>query len=122
MRMTGFVLAGALLMASPAYAGEKDPARVSMLAGSFGGVAESCGLLTKEYGSRVNKLLRYMVKHMDGNYSKSEAFIDSYNSMRKKTYKQQLSQRTIDCEDAKREFENLSINQPGWTVKTGWHS
>ncbi len=122
MRMTRFILAGVLLIASPAFAGEKDPAKVSELAGSFGGVAESCGLLTKEYGSRVNKLLRYMTKHMDGNFRKSESFIARYNSMRKQTFKRQLSQRTIDCMDVKREFENLSINQPGWTVKTGWHS
>lgn len=39
MRMTRFVLAGALLVASPAFAGEASPAKVSEMAGAFANLA-----------------------------------------------------------------------------------
>jgi len=122
MRITGFAVAGALLIASSALASEKDPVKVSELAGSFGGLAESCGLFSKAYDNRVKKLLRYLVSHRDGGYSESERHIAGYIALKKEAYKLQLSQRTIDCMDVKREFENLWINRPGWTVKIGWNS
>jgi hypothetical protein len=118
MRMTRFVLAGALLVASPAFAGEASPAKVSEIAGAFAGVAESCGLSTKEYTGRVEDLL----KHMAGNSGEAEQLIASYNSKKKETIAEEQNERSIDCMDAKRRFEELPINQSGWTVETGWAS
>ncbi len=114
MRMTRFVLAGALLIASPAFAGEANPAKVSEIAGAYAGVAESCGLSTKAYTSRVEELLR----HMAGNSGDADQLIASYNSKKEETITQEQNERSIDCMDGKRRFEELPINQPGWTVET----
>ena len=108
MRMTRFALAGALLIASPAFAEEENPATVSEMAGTLAGVAESCGLSTKAYSSRVEALLR----HMAGTSGDAAQLIASYKSKKKETMTQEQSERTIDCMDAKRRFEELPINQP----------
>ncbi len=118
MRMTRLVLAGALLIAGPAFAGEANPAKVSEIAGAFAGVAESCGLSTKAYTSRVEDLL----KHMAGDSGEAEQLIASYNSKMKETITEEQTERSIDCMDGKRRFEELPINQPGWTIENGWAS
>jgi VIT1/CCC1 family predicted Fe2+/Mn2+ transporter len=118
MRMTSFVLAVALLISSPAFASESNPAKVSEIAGAYAGVAESCGLSTKAYTSRVEELL----KHMAGNSGEAEQLIASYNGKKEETITKEQNERSIDCMDGKRRFEELPINQPGWTVETGWVS
>ena len=90
----------------------------SEIAGAFAGVAVSCGLSIKAYTSRVEELL----KHMAGNSGEAEQLIASYKSKKKETIAEEQNERTIDCMDAKRRFEELPINQPGWTVETGWVS
>ncbi len=110
-------VAGSLL-AAPALASEADPARVSEVAGAFAGVAESCGLSTEAYSERVADLLQ----HMAGDAGQAEQLIAGFDSKKKETIAQEESERTIDCMDAKRRFEELPINQPGWTVETGWAS
>ena len=106
------------LCAGPVFAGEADPARVSEIAGAFAGVAESCGLGTEAYSKRVEDLLT----HMAGDAGQAEQLIAGFDSKKKETIAQEESERTIDCMDAKRRFEQLPINQPGWTVETGWAS
>lgn len=113
----GILWAG-LLWASPALAGEASPARVSEVAGAFAGVAESCGLATEAYSKRVEDLLT----HMAGDSGQADQLIAGYNSKKKETIAAEESERSIDCMDAKRRFEQLPINQPGWTVETGWAS
>jgi len=107
-----------LLWVGPALAGETSPARVSEVAGAFAGVAESCGLATEAYSKRVEDLL----KHMAGDSGQADQLIAGYNSKKKETIAAEESERSIDCMDAKRRFEQLPINQPGWTVETGWAS
>lgn len=116
MKVMGLVLAGGMLLASPAFAGAEDPAKVSDVAGTFAGVAESCGLDTQAYSGRVEELL----KHLAGSSKQAEELIASFNSKKKKTMTREETDRTIDCMDAKRRFEDLPINQPTWTVETGW--
>ena len=116
MRIVGAIFAGALLVAGPALAGEANPEKVSEVAGAFAGVAESCGLSTEAYSSRVEELLR----HMAGGSGDADQLISDFNSKKKETIAQEESERSIDCMDAKRRFEELPINQSGWTVETGW--
>lgn len=106
------------LSAGPALAGEASPAKVSEIAGAFAGVAESCGLSTEAYSKRVADLLQ----HMAGDAGQAEQLIAGFDSKKKETIAQEESERSIDCMDAKRRFEQLPINQPGWTVETGWAS
>jgi hypothetical protein len=114
--MKRLAFAIAVLGASPAFAGDEDPAKISEVAGDFAGVAESCGLDTQAYTSRVEQLL----KHMAGTSEQADQLIAGYNSHKEETAKQEESERTIDCMDAKRRFEQLPINQPAWTVESGW--
>ena len=116
MRIIGAVFAGALMVSGAASAGEANPGKVSEIAGAYAGVAESCGLSTEAYGSRVEELLR----HLAGGSGNADQLIADFNSKKKETIAQEESERTIDCMDAKRRFEELPINQPGWTVETGW--
>lgn len=121
MRITSLilVLAACVLGASATLAAvDEDPAQVSTIAGDFGGVAESCGLDTQAYSNRVEALL----KHMAGTSEQAEQLIDNFNSRQKQSVAREETERTIDCMDAKRRFEDLPINQPGWTVETGWAS
>ena len=106
MQITAFALTGALLVASPAFAGEASPAKVSEIAGAFAGVAESCGLSTEVYTSRVEDLL----KHMASDSGQAEQLIASYNGKKKETIAEEQNERSIDCMDAKRRFEELPIN------------
>lgn len=106
------------LATSPALAGEADPARVSEIAGAFAGVAESCGLDTEAYSDRVENLLNDMASDA----GQAEQLIAGFDNKKKETIAQEEDERTIDCMDAKRRFEQLPINQPGWTVETGWAS
>jgi len=117
----GLMVAGALtvvgMLASPAWAFEdEDPAQVSEIAGAYAGVAESCGLGTEAYSQRVEELLR----HMAGGSGDADQLISNFNDKKKETIAREESERSIDCMDAKRRFEELPINQPGWKVKTGW--
>jgi hypothetical protein len=107
-----------ILWVGPAFAGEANPAKVSEMAGAYAGVAESCGLSTEAYTSRVEDLLN----HMAGDSGQAEPLIAGYNSKKKETIAEEANERSIDCMDAKRRFEQLPINQPGWTVETGWAS
>lgn len=119
MRITSLIFAASVFAASAALAAvDEDPAQVSTIAGDFGGVAESCGLDTQAYSNRVEELL----KHMADTSEQAEQLIDTFNSRKKQTVAREDTERTIDCMDAKRRFENLPINKPGWTVKTGWAS
>lgn len=106
------------LSAAPALAGESSPVKVSEIAGAFAGVAESCGLDTEAYSNRVENLLNDMASDA----GQAEQLIAGFDSKKKETIAQEESERTIDCMDAKRRFEQLPINQPGWTVETGWAS
>lgn len=118
MKVAIFLLANALLMAMPAVAGDQDPAKVSEVAGDFGGVAESCGIDTQAYSSRVEELL----KHMAGTSAEADRLIAGYKSRMEESVRREDGERTIDCMDARRRFEGLPINQSGWTVETGWAS
>ena len=119
MRMRGLIFSGAVLLAGSAWAAaDEDPGQVSTIAGDFAGVAESCGLDTQAYSGRVEELL----KHMAGTSGSAEELIDNFNNKKKETVAKQETERTIDCMDAKRRFEELPINQPNWTVDTGWAS
>ena len=118
MRIVGAVFAGALMLSGAAWAAETDPAKVSEVAGAFAGVAESCGLDTEAYGSRVEELLR----HLAGGSGDADQLIADFDKTKKETIAQEESERSIDCMDAKRRFEELPINQPDWTVDTGWAS
>ncbi len=106
------------LWVGPALAGETNPAKVREIAGAFAGVAESCGLNTEGYTGRVEDLLNHMV----GDSGQAEQLIAGYNGKKKETIAEQENERSIDCMDAKRRFEQLPINQPGWSVETGWAS
>ena len=110
-------LAG-LLWVGPILAEEASPDKVSEVAGAFAGIAESCGLDTAAYSGRVAELLR----HMAGQSGRAEELIAGFDSKKKEIVAQEESERSIDCMDAKRRFEELPINQPGWTVETGWAS
>jgi hypothetical protein len=116
MRFVAAVFAGVLMLSGAASAGEADPAKVSEVAGAYAGVAESCGLSTEAYGSRVEELLR----HLAGGSGDADQLIADFNSKKTATIAQEESERSIDCMDAKRRFEELPINQPGWTVDAGW--
>lgn len=118
MRVVGAVFAGALMVTGAALAGEANPAKVSEIAGAYAGVAESCGLSTEAYAGRVEDLLR----HMAGESGQADRLISGYNSKKTEIIAQEQSERSIDCKDAKRRFEELPINQSGWTVETGWAS
>jgi Fe-S cluster biogenesis protein NfuA len=118
MRITGLVFAMVVLGASPVLAADEDPGQVSVIAGDFGGGAQSCGLETQTYSSRVEKLL----KHMAGTDAEAEQLIGTFNDRMKATVSREETERTIDCMDLKRRFEDLPINQPTWTVDTGWAS
>ena len=122
MRLVKLVLAMAGMLGSlwvgPVFAGEANPAKVSEVAGAFAGVAESCGLSTEAYTSRVEDLLN----HMAGDSGQAEQLIAGYNSKKKEIMAEEENERSMDCMDAKRRFEELPINQPGWTVETGWAS
>lgn len=119
MRRTSLILAAVVLGAGTALAAtDKDPAQVSTIAGDIAGVAESCGLDTQAYNSRVEELL----KHMAGTSEQAEQLIANFNSKKNETAAQEEAERTIDCMDAKRRFENLPINDPTWIVETGWAS
>ena len=119
MRMTSLIFAASVLAASTAVAAvDEDPAQVSTIAGDFGGVAESCGLDTQAFSKRVEELL----KHMAGTSEQAEQLIGNFNSRKEQSVAREETERTIDCMDAKRRFEDLPINQPGWTVDTGWAS
>jgi hypothetical protein len=119
MHMMSLVFAASVFGASAALAAvDEDPAQVSTIAGDFGGVAQSCGLDTQAYSKRVEKLL----KHMADTSEQAEQLIDNFNSRTKQSIAREDTERTIDCMDAKRRFEDLPINQPGWTVETGWAS
>lgn len=115
LSITGMV---SILSMSPVLAGEASPARVSEIAGAFAGVAESCGLDTEAYSNRVENLLNDMASDA----GQAEQLMAGFDSKKKETIAQEESERTIDCMDAKRRFEQLPINQPGWTVETGWAS
>jgi hypothetical protein len=115
LSITGMV---SILSMSPVLAGEASPARVSEIAGAFAGVAESCGLDTEAYSNRVENLLNDMARDA----GQAEQLMAGFDSKKKETIAQEESERTIDCMDAKRRFEQLPINQPGWTVETGWAS
>lgn len=115
LSVTGMV---SILSMSPVLAGEASPARVSEIAGAFAGVAESCGLDTEAYSNRVENLLNDMASDA----GQAEQLMAGFDSKKKETIAQEESERTIDCMDAKRRFEQLPINQPGWTVETGWAS
>jgi HPt (histidine-containing phosphotransfer) domain-containing protein len=66
MRIMGLVFAVGVLGASPAFAAtDEDPSQVSEIAGAFAGVAESCGLETQGYASRVEELLKHMAESSD---------------------------------------------------------
>lgn len=116
MRLASLVLVGAVLIASPAFAGPASPERVNEIAGATAGVAESCGLGTEAYSCRVENLRRYMA----GQSGHADQPIASYTSKKKELITQEQDERSIDCVDAKRRFEKLPINQSGWTVDTGW--
>ncbi len=118
MRVTSLVLAGGLFLAFSAFAAEQDPAKVSEVAADFGGVAASCGLDTTAYDSRVEKLL----DHMAGASGKAGELISAYHKTKEDLVRREESERTIDCMDARRRFEQLPINQSGWTVESGWVS
>lgn len=107
-----------LLSTGPVHAGDVDPAKVSEVAGAFAGVAESCGLDTEAYSNRVENLLNDMASDA----GQAEQLMAGFDSKKKETIAQEESERSIDCMDAKRRFEQLPINQPGWTVETGWAS
>lgn len=81
-------------------------------------MAESCGLSTTAYTSRVEDLLR----HMASDSGEADQLITSYNGKKKETITQEQNERSIDCMDAKRRFEELPINQSEWTVEAGWAS
>lgn len=115
LSITGMV---SILSMSPVLAGEASPARVSEIAGAFAGVAESCGLDTEAYSNRVENLLNDMASDA----GQAEQLMAGFDSKKKEAIAQEESERTIDCMDAKRRFEQLPINQPGWTVETGWAS
>ena len=70
------------------------------------------------YTSRVEDLLN----HMAGDSGQAEQLIAGYNSKKKEIMAEEENERSMDCMDAKRRFEELPINQPGWTVETGWAS
>jgi len=119
MRMSSLIFAAAVLGASAALAAtDEDPGQVSTIAGGFGGAAQSCGLDTQAYSSRVEELL----KHMADSSGQAEQLIDNFNNKMKETVAREETERTIDCMDAKRRFEELPINKPEWTVETGWAS
>jgi len=119
MRMTSLIFAAAVLGASAAMAAtDEDPGQVSTIAGDFGGAAQSCGLDTQAYSGRVEQLL----KHLAGGSGQVDQLIDNFRSRIKETVAREETERTIDCMDAKRRFEELPINQPDWTVETGWAS
>jgi hypothetical protein len=119
MRILSLMFAASVFGASAAFAAvDEDPAQVSTIAGDFGGVAESCGLDTRGYSKRVEELLR----HMADSSEQAEQLIDNFNSRKKQSVAREENERTIDCMDAKRRFEDLPINSPGWTVETGWAS
>jgi len=119
MRITGLVFAIGVLGASPTLAAtDEDPSQVSEIAGAFAGVAESCGVETQGYASRVEELLKHMAESSD----EADRLIGAFDEKKKATVAEEESERTIDCMDARRRFEELPINQPGWTVETGWAS
>lgn len=116
MWMTRILFAAAVLFAGSALAADENPADVSRVAGDFAGVAASCGLDTQAYSSRVEELLR----HMAASSQEADELIANFNDKKKAAMTREDSERTIDCMDAKRRFEDLPINQPTWTVETGW--
>lgn len=114
--MRNLVFASIFALPCVAYAAEITLAEISKLAGSLGGVAESCDFPVEGYVSRVTALL----ENQAANKGAAADLVKQFRDEMVETNKLEHMSRTIDCGDFLHKYEELWVNQPGWTVDKGW--
>lgn len=116
--MRSLVFASIFALPFVAYAAETRLMEISKLAGSLGGVAESCDYRVGLFVDRVTDML----ENQAASKGAAAELVKHFREEMAETKKIEYMSRTIDCGDFLRKWEELWINRPNWNVEKGWSS